>query len=1396
MRDTDYLNGIVKIVDDTGSSLGTGFLVGKNGYLLTAAHVLAGPSDNISPDALPDHVLFEFLTDFGSENCPYKKAKVIKSLFFPFSQGDIAVLQYEGPLTEQNIPLSLGAYQNKTGNDGIRLYGFPEYLPEGDWGKGNLLGEKPDRTWGEFLIQFSSDDVVRGFSGSPAWSVATGQVLGVTSWVGLYPTGAPNGKAHLIPTSRIKELLREHPYVLEKGGSADIAIHEKAIYYEPVERLYEQKYEISNLQFDTIACICKIQQFASVTTSIKFLVEKLGLTQIAQYLPGNSNAEHFWLGVVNYLQYAKIEELIRLLGELEFFSDGETIKKLIQRWQKIAENPYHTIFEPYVEKILGNNEYLDINRKYVELLGQLSTNINIIEQTAIEQKGFSTHRLREKDYEEYQEAGEKGRKKGSGNSRQQGGAREDIRIEPILNIARDEERFVIIGKPGSGKTATMHKILMNNAEHNQKGDPRFKIPIFIRANQYNLTTKFEHLIAKAAPFWLNPEVDKSKFRILVDGINEINPAFQDAARRELRALLDENEGTSFIISTRKYGFENVFDLPLFELKELQPPEIKEYIKSYRPKDQTAIWNAIHEPHNQHLLEMAANPQTLLMIVTAYDEKQAKIMPENRGGVYREFVRKLLDRDNNNNLNKSQLDYATKEALMSKLALKMRLNEFNLPRREVLELFAEDLGNDIDKSKKFIDDLCNSYLIRISEKKEEFVVIDQTYEAAGDNSTVAFIHETYLEYFCALEIKNNFIVNKAIEIDFNRTEWFETLMLASDLFDNSGNLIDYINYLFFGGQPHEIYLETKSLEPIKANGRFLFRAKRINYRRTFHNNYYTNFAIACKIAFNIKTIYPIAFAHTEHLLYKECIGWLDAASRAYVKWLEKMAKKEKKENYDQFEAQNEYPDYEPYPVSQLLAAIAGLSSPNFLEAIFLDEDFQAAWLVYDGKEEHKREGNLEIFVANISNYALFYDYVIEKNCNTCGNRTLLDGCEISLGLLREQIKAKMPLQLQKRLFEQKPLLDLLRRIGKQDPDYYIENFGLTEGKDDDFITYLVSFSSNSKVQKELLKFLHSDRDEVLRTKVFRQLMERYYCVEDVVAYINEHLERYLDTEHIQYVRDYIYSLPKRVVPPTLYERITSCFEIVTTDLEMLRQSFNQRVFIGQKNGDLNLFQFVANKQHLNLLSVSALFPFDASLHRLIDNEGILYVEGIPYSYNYVKKNKNTYRINLTNKSELNRLSKHAIIDGLTYRLFYIGSNNLSMDIDRIPIAGTARINGSVTDFFGGDENPASNTAQISFHGIEAENSNPIEIEINGRTFKGNIISAKPIQEAQKSWELISTDKQFDNELEDIRFVEPAHLPTHIVYERVVPIIMAYKKNKDIFKIVKPSNIIHQFIDNVD
>lgn len=162
----DVSQSTVKVFGQEG--VGTGFVLGQD-IIVTCAHVVG------KADSQPKIVFSANGEERLNQPVMFYSAE---------EEYDIAVLQLQGGLPENVMPLKLGRSVGSSGHS-FHTFGYPQLQPlEGLHCEGKIEGEVKDENRRPFL-QITSKQITSGVSGAPLLDDETGRIVGMVVWAAI-----------------------------------------------------------------------------------------------------------------------------------------------------------------------------------------------------------------------------------------------------------------------------------------------------------------------------------------------------------------------------------------------------------------------------------------------------------------------------------------------------------------------------------------------------------------------------------------------------------------------------------------------------------------------------------------------------------------------------------------------------------------------------------------------------------------------------------------------------------------------------------------------------------------------------------------------------------------------------------------------------------------------------------------------------------------------------------------------------------------------------------------------------------------------------------------------------------------------------------------------------------
>jgi predicted NACHT family NTPase len=384
---------------------------------------------------------------------------------------------------------------------------------------------------------------------------------------------------------------------------------------------------------------------------------------------------------------------------------------------------------------------------------------------------------------------------------------------------------VILGDPGSGKSTLLQYLALVWAERPISELSLYPIPLLIELRTY-ARDKQEKKCHDILSFLhsgnitcrLNQQQLHEKLKLgdaiaLFDGIDEVfDPQLRDEVVTDIHRFTNEYPQVRTIATSRWLGYkaQRLRDAGFrhFMLQELEPEQIEDFIQRWhdltfqegldKTRKRERLQKAIQD--SKAIRELAGNPLLLTMMAILNRNQE---LPRDRPELYNQASRVLLhqwDVERNlieQNLDPTAIDYRDKQAILRKVAYHMQSSEKglagNIISRSDLETILADYlrGIEVEQPIKI------ARLMIEQLRTRNFILCD-----LGADS-YAFVHRTFLEYFCATEIVNRFEKQRTVTFDQLRDEvfgnywqdesWHEILRLICNIIDTkfSSDLVDFL-----------------------------------------------------------------------------------------------------------------------------------------------------------------------------------------------------------------------------------------------------------------------------------------------------------------------------------------------------------------------------------------------------------------------------------------------------------------------------------------------------------------------------------------------------------------------------------------------------------------------------
>ena len=487
-----------------------------------------------------------------------------------------------------------------------------------------------------------------------------------------------------------------------------------------------------------------------------------------------------------------------------------------------------------------------------------------------------------------------------------------------------------------------------------------------------------------------------------------------------------------------------------------------------------------------------------------------IIPINRGALFDSFVRALLLRERLN-----QIDINSIIDILSELAFYLKKEGMvSVPKEKAEKLIIDRIKSTHDNHSPY--DLLS--------KVNVCNIISIT-------ANTSFIHEAFLDYFCAVKVKINFnILFNSETINFediginNVIEpiWYEPLIMCGDLFrkkEEEKQAENYFELLFKG--------------ILQKN----HTSKRIE--RLSKEDWNENLNISCKVAYNQKNAFPSIYSKAEMYLSNYMTLWL----YNYRKSLEII------------------------PLENLFIGISSLSSPKLLEKLFFDVNWQEVWLYNpsDDPEEKNPVENKYVFensdklssalVTNISDFECFCKILFNnKEINRIIFFKIVNRIsEVKYLLFRNTSTINLKNIFLKRTKD----LNLLKFISYLDLDFFITNYQIELWGYNQYAKQLGKIMPNENARKELVR-IFDQVDERRQSKILIGFLKLNYSVEvfDILAKRIDNST--LSQSQFQRIKKHLKTIPYDSIPQNIQKYFFKNINVFYADYEIVESEITYNI----------------------------------------------------------------------------------------------------------------------------------------------------------------------------------------------------------------------------------------------
>ncbi|MFH7026244.1 MAG: NACHT domain-containing protein, partial [Heteroscytonema crispum UTEX LB 1556] len=656
----------------------------------------------------------------------------------------------------------------------------------------------------------------------------------------------PREKAVIMALTEFLQLMQQD---LDDGGLSEDAIKK---YQQPLKQFLKHQ-EVKEILANAFKYDCQ----AIDTNRLEAIWYKLNYElNNSCLLPDDFN----WKRVgKKYVQ--KVKEIIREIPELREILDSKNLEKIRENTTEIAGIIPKFDLEKYQEGIIERYGHLKLDSldtssyAYNELkLWRIFTAQNVRETHQVlpqvhELPKEHLRRLRETDQVEAEVELEELERHKRVYLEQP-----ILSVLDVVNKKQEYKYIVILGDPGSGKSTLLQYLALNWAQSPLNNVISLPIPLLIELRTYmrrrqvqecNNFLEFFHKCSGAIAHLNQHQIDEQlkagKALVMFDGLDEVfDPGQREDVITDIHRFTNEYPNVQVIVTSRVIGYkpQRLRDAEFrhFILQDLEPEQIQDFIYRWHELTFTDAADKVRKRErlqkgietSKAITELAGNPLLLTMMAILNRNQE---LPRDRAELYNQASRVLLHQWDveralveDKRLDPKTFDYKDKQAMLRQVAYYMQTGDKGL---------AGNLINEGDLVKILTDYLKT---IEVSQTREAAKVMINQLRTRNfilcflGADYYAFVHRTFLEYFCAWEFVKRFEKRETangLTIEELKTDvfgkhwqdetWHEVLLLIAGMIEAEfvGKILEYLMAL--NGEEEKfinLFLAAKCLTEVR------------------------------------------------------------------------------------------------------------------------------------------------------------------------------------------------------------------------------------------------------------------------------------------------------------------------------------------------------------------------------------------------------------------------------------------------------------------------------------------------------------------------------------------------------------------------------------------------------